>query len=75
MDQLTILRIIVTCAAIGCSVFGFLFLFAPDSIRRLDQEINRPRLNLDDVLAKQPYLVGTFLPLVGIPLLCLMVFV
>ncbi len=73
MDQFTLFRILVVCAATSCTLFGLLFLFAPDFVHRLNhifsQELNRPNFKLDMFLRKMPHLIGSFLLLVGIPLL------
>ncbi len=74
MEQLTLFRILVVSGAIGCTLFGLLYLFTPAFVHKLSEGINRSVLTLDTVLGRQPRLTGGFLLLVGIPLLYMVLF-
>ncbi|MFQ5881236.1 MAG: hypothetical protein ACE5I9_02005 [Candidatus Methylomirabilales bacterium] len=76
MEELTILhvsRVLVVLGTIASILFGFLFLFTPDSVLRLSQRVNRSIFTLDTVIGKQPRLSGGVLLLVGATL-CLLLF-
>jgi hypothetical protein len=79
MDPLTIFvlklfRTFAFFAAIGCTVFGALYVVVPDAAHKVSLAINRSVLTLDTALGKQPRFIGGILLLIGVPLLYIALF-
>ncbi|MEA3509614.1 MAG: hypothetical protein U9R33_04010 [candidate division NC10 bacterium] len=68
-----VFQALVSIGAMASMFLGFLFLFTPDSVYRLDKRINYPVVTLDTILGKQPRLTGSVLLLLG-AILCTLLF-
>ena len=65
---LSFFRTFAFFAALGCTVFGCMYVFSPNAARRVSQTINRTVLTLDTALGRRPRVIGGILHSVGIPL-------